>query len=128
LYTNIFWGNTIKKFADPCIRGPTHLTHEIFKSAEDKREKLNMTRKHAVRKRNGETESRLNTRLLEADVVVQIHARGNKVKGYETIEHSSHTYDGNIAYMATCRDGIDCANKAKTSCNAMNSPSLSYFV
>jgi hypothetical protein len=50
-----------------------------------------MARRYALRKRTGETEFRLNTRLLEANMVVQIHAEGNKVKGCETIEHSSHT-------------------------------------
>jgi hypothetical protein len=50
-----------------------------------------MARKYAVRKRGGETECRLNTRLLEDNMVVQIHAEGNKVKGRGTIEHSSHT-------------------------------------
>jgi hypothetical protein len=51
-----------------------------------------MAQKYAVRKRIGETECRLNTRLLDANMVVQIHAEGNKVKGCETIEHSSHIH------------------------------------
>jgi hypothetical protein len=70
--------------------------------------KLDMARKYAVGKRIGETECRLDTRLHEANMVVQIHAEGNKVKGRETIEHSSHTrtYDGNVVYVETHRDGI----------------------
>jgi hypothetical protein len=39
--------------------------------------KVKYGRKYSVRKRTGEKEFWLNTRLLEANMVVQIHAEGN---------------------------------------------------
>jgi hypothetical protein len=85
----------------------THPSDEIFISAVDMRVKLNTAQKYAMRTRSVEMECGLNTRSRDANMVVQLHAEGNKVRGRETIEHSSHTYGGNVVCVETHRNGID---------------------